>query len=278
MAHRFHLQWAERPYHDDESKTAIVSDPKALWAQIALNLEWQPGKVPGPWTYEGFYKEAQRNLLSRVREEMRQVEPLIHILREEAVATENLFEAAQAYMSRQVSTLCVELRARARLADAAKWEPGFRIPPPSLRDEIESRITTGVYQAAAYQPSSAIPPIPTPRRASRRSIEYLGSTPTVPADMEEDLASADLQDLAGGQPQDSASAGREGPSGSHGSASVAGSHRSSVGGLVSPLILRQRGLRPSTARRQAVPSTRMMIRIRTPSLILSAIRSGGSLG
>ena len=111
MAHRFQLQWAERPYHDDESKAAIISDPKALWAQLAPNLEWQPGTVPGQWTYEGFHKEAQRNLLSRVREEMWQVEPLIHILREEAAATEKLFEAAQAYMSRQVSTLCVELHA-----------------------------------------------------------------------------------------------------------------------------------------------------------------------
>ena len=224
------LQWAERPFRDDEFRTVIVPDPKALWAQMAPNLEWRPERQPGQCTYEEFYKEAQNSLLSRVREQMRQVEPLIRTLREEAAAFEKLFEAAQAYMSKQVSTLRVELLARARLADVSSWEPRFRIPPPSLRDEIESRIRTGIYQATAYQPSSAIPPIPTPRRASRRSIEYLGSTPTVPAESEEDLASADLEGLAGGQPEDLASAGREGLAGSHGSASAAGSHRSSVGG------------------------------------------------
>ena len=52
----------------------------------------------------------------------------------------------------------------------------------------------------------------------------------VPADSEEDLASADREGLAGGQPEDSASAGREGLAGGHGLASAAGSHRSSVGG------------------------------------------------
>ena len=36
------LQWAERPFRDDEFKTVIVPDPKALWAQMALNLEWRP--------------------------------------------------------------------------------------------------------------------------------------------------------------------------------------------------------------------------------------------
>ena len=63
------LQWAERLYHDDESKTAIVTDPTALLAQLALNLDWQPEGTPGHlWTYEGFFKEAQSNLLSRVKE------------------------------------------------------------------------------------------------------------------------------------------------------------------------------------------------------------------
>ena len=176
MAHQdpkyFQLQWVEYPYRDDESKTVIVTDPIALWAQLAPNLEWQPERTPGrQWTYEGFYKEAQSNLLSRVREQMRQVEPLIRTLREEAAATEKLFEAAQAYMAKQVSVLRIELLARARHADASKWEPRVRIPPPSLRDEIESRIRSGIYQATAYQTSPAIPPVPTPRRASRRANE-----------------------------------------------------------------------------------------------------------
>ena len=96
---------------------------------------------------------------------MRQVEPLIRTLREEAAAFEKLSEAAQAYMSKQVSTLRVELLARARLPDASSWEPRFRIPPPSLHDEIESRIRTGIHQATAYQPSSAIPS--SPRRAEQ---------------------------------------------------------------------------------------------------------------
>ena len=157
------LQWAERPFRDDEFRTVIVPDTKALWAQIAPNLEWRPERQPGQFTYEEFYKEVQSSLLSRVREQIRQVEPLIRTLREEAAAFEKLFDAAQAYMSKQVSALRVELLAQARRADASSWEPRFRIPPPSLRDQIESRIRTGIYQATAYQPSSAIPPIPTPR-------------------------------------------------------------------------------------------------------------------
>lgn len=155
---------------------------------------------------------------------MRQVEPLIRTLREEAAVTEKLFEAAQAYMARQVSALHMELQLHAKQTDMLKWEPRFCIPPPRLHDEIEGRISSGIYHATAYQKSS-IPPIPTPRPASRRSIEYFGSSRTVAADSEaETSASVDREGLAGGL----ASADREGFAWSHGSASAAGSQRYSV--------------------------------------------------
>ena len=43
---------------DDEFRTVIVPDPKALWAQMSPNLEWRPERQPGQCTYEEFYKEA----------------------------------------------------------------------------------------------------------------------------------------------------------------------------------------------------------------------------
>ena len=94
---------------------------------------------------------------------MRQVEPRVRLVTEDVAATEKLFEAAQAYMARQVSALRMELHLLAKQTDTSKWEPSVRIPPPSLRDEIDSWIRSGIYQDTAYQTSSAIRPIPTPR-------------------------------------------------------------------------------------------------------------------
>lgn len=182
----FRLHWEARPYRDDQSRATVVEDPMTLLSKLAPEFKRRLMDIGQPVTYEEFHRKAQKHLEEEVNEQLRQVEPLIQTLREEAAAREKALDAAQVHMVKQMSTLRVELHRLARRdpSSLAEWEPTARISPPNIRREIESRITSGMYQVMAHAPTSVVPPIPPARRRpwapqGRLSIGYPEPAPAV---------------------------------------------------------------------------------------------------